>query len=267
MRRADYDEAVRCYDQALGLDPANIDAFVCKGISVIAGPKDYVAAEACFRQAIEINPNIANAWAFLGAVLYEHLDRVDEAESCLHRSVALSADYWSPQVHLATLLYSKRGEFEEAEAILIELLNRRVFVARSLATLMALRCAQSDPEGALTVVEEVLGENPDDFDVLNHLAWIAHEKKLVPLYPKAEQWARRAVTLQPDVVPIRHSLIELLFNQEKWDEAMAEGEPVFEAVLARRFPASDIRESLQRAAATGHKRAVYWLDKIDTHCD
>ncbi len=267
VRRGDDDEALRCYDRALSLDAGNTDALVCKGIALMGGPKDYDDAEACFRQALDIDPRIANAWTFLGVVLYKNLDRADEAEVCLRSAIDHAADYWSPQVHLAILMYSKKGDFETAEAILTGLLNRRVFLPRSLAAMMAMRCAQDDAEGALAAVEEMLAELPDDFDVLHQLAWTVHEEKLAVLHPQAEAWARRAVALQPGVVPVLHTLTELLYDQEKWDEAVAEAEPVYEAVLARSFAASDVRPALQRAAATGHQGAIHWLDRIDTHCD
>ena len=51
-----------------------------------------------------------------------------------------------------------------------------------------------------------------------------------------------------------------------WGECVAMAEPVYEAVLARSFPASDIRESLARAAGQGNAKAMFWLEKIDMHC-
>ena len=267
VRRGNPEEAIRNYDQALHIDPNYIDAWVCKGVALMSGLKDYAEAEKCFRQAVELNALASNAWRCLGTVLYKHLDNAEGGETCLRKSINLEADNWSAEVHLATLLYRNNGEFDEAEALLRALVDRRVYLAHALAALLGLYATKGDLEGGCALAEEILAERPDDFDTLNYLAWTAHEDKLEALYPLAEQWARRAVALQPGVMPVLHTLTELLFDQGREEEALAAAEPLYEAVLARTSPASDIREALNKAAAAGHERAVFWKEKIDAHCD
>jgi tetratricopeptide (TPR) repeat protein len=267
VRRGNPEEAIRNYDQALHIDPNYTDAWVCKGIALMSGLKDYAGAEKCFRQAVELNALAPNAWRCLGTVLYKHLDQAEGGETCLRKAISLEPDSWSAEVHLAVLLYRNKGEFDEAEALLRGLVDRRVYLAHSLAALLNLYAAKGDPAGGRALAEEILAERPDDFDTLNYLAWTVHEEKLEALYGVAEEWSRRAVALQPGVIPFLHSLTELLFDQGRTDEALAEAEPVYEAVLARTFPASDVREALGKAATEGHERAVFWNEKIDTHCD
>ena len=267
VRRGDPMEAIVNYDQALRIDPNYTDAWVCKGIALMGGLKDFAEAEKCFRQAIEINATAPNAWRCLGTVLYKHLDRAEEGEACLRKSISLEPDAWSAQVHLAILLYKQKSEFEEAEAILQALVHRRAYLANALSALLGLHCARGDVAKGRAIAEEILAERPEDFDILNHLAWAVHDEKLESLYSVAEQWSHRAVALQPGVMPILHTLTELLFDQGRMDEALTMAEPVYEAVLARSFPASDIRESLARAAGQGNAKAMFWLEKIDMHCD
>lgn len=267
VRRGDPEEAIRHYDQALRLNPNYPDAWVCKGIALMSGLKDYAAAEKCFRRAIELDGKAQNAWRCLGTILYEHMDRAENAEICLRKSIALAPDNWSAQVHLARLLYQKKDEFDEAEAILRKLVDRQVYLPHALAAMLSLHAARGHVAGALALAEYILNERPDDFDTPNHLAWTVHEEKLAALYEPAEAWARRAVALQPGVVPTLHTLSELLFDQGRTDEALAESEPIYEAVLARRFPAADVREALKRAATEGSEKAAFWFNRINAHCD
>lgn len=267
VRRGDTTEAIRNYERALQVDPQYTDGWVCKGTALMSGAKDFAEAEKCFRRAIEISPNAANAWRCLGTLLYKHLDRLDEAEECLRISIGLEADARSAKVHLAVLLFSRKGAFDEADVILRDLVDRRAYLQRALAALLHLHAARGDHEKGRALAEEILAERPNDFDILNHLAWTVHEERLAPLYGAAEEWSRRAVELQPGVMPILHTLTELLFDRGRAEEALAEAEPLYEAVLARRFPASDVRDSLRRAADGGSEKAAFWLEKINSLCD
>ena len=50
-----YAEAIKCYDQALSLDSANVDAYVARG-AARANTQSFRAAIADFQRAIELDP-------------------------------------------------------------------------------------------------------------------------------------------------------------------------------------------------------------------
>jgi tetratricopeptide (TPR) repeat protein len=72
-----FEEAIRCYDQALKLDPRNTGAWNNKGLSLSKLGR-HEEAILSFKKAIELNPKYANAWYNL-AISEDSLDREKEA--------------------------------------------------------------------------------------------------------------------------------------------------------------------------------------------
>ena len=82
-----YDEAIRCYDRALELDPRDAKAWNNKGLS-LAKLGRYDDAIRCYDKALELDPRDAKAWNNKGNSL-DSLSRYDEAIRCYDKALEL----------------------------------------------------------------------------------------------------------------------------------------------------------------------------------
>ena len=85
-----YDEAIKCYDEAIKINPFAVDAGVWynKGISLNKLGK-YDEEIKCYDEAIRINPEYDNAWYNKGIALTD-LERYEEAIKCYDEAVRIN---------------------------------------------------------------------------------------------------------------------------------------------------------------------------------
>ncbi len=91
-----FDEAISCYDNAIGKDPKNKLAWVNKGAALLELMKSDEAIS-CFDKATELYPKSAEAWNEKGYAL-NRLDRFDEAIIAFNNAIDInprSADAWN----------------------------------------------------------------------------------------------------------------------------------------------------------------------------
>jgi len=81
------EEAIRCYDRALEIDPRDADAWYNKGVSLAdLGRRD--EAIHCYDRTLEIDPRYAKAWYNKGNSL-DNLGRREEAIRCYDRALEI----------------------------------------------------------------------------------------------------------------------------------------------------------------------------------
>jgi Flp pilus assembly protein TadD len=115
-----FDEAIRCYQKAIELEPDLDAAHNNLGI-VFRHLKRYDEAETAFRKAIELNPDYAQAYSNLG-ILLKNLKRYDEAETAFRKAIELreaspsggNPDYATAYYNLGLLLANLK-RYDEAE--------------------------------------------------------------------------------------------------------------------------------------------------------
>jgi len=59
--QGNYDEAIKCYDEAIKLNPQYAEAWSSKG-NALVNQGDYDEAIKCYDEAIKLNPQYAKAW-------------------------------------------------------------------------------------------------------------------------------------------------------------------------------------------------------------
>jgi len=82
-----YDEAIKCYDKAIEIDPNDADVWNNKGDSLDSLGK-YEEAITSYDKAIEIDPNDADVWNNKGDSM-DSLGNNDEAKKCYDKSKEL----------------------------------------------------------------------------------------------------------------------------------------------------------------------------------
>ena len=70
-KRGDYTTAIKCYEQALELDPRNAVAFVAKG-AALANQGKFKDAAMDLEKALKINPQVENAQKYLEDIKMKH---------------------------------------------------------------------------------------------------------------------------------------------------------------------------------------------------
>lgn len=70
-KRGDYVTAIKCYEQALELDPRHADAFVAKG-AALANQGKFKDAAMDLEKALKINPRVHNAQKYLDGIEQKH---------------------------------------------------------------------------------------------------------------------------------------------------------------------------------------------------
>lgn len=95
----EYDDAIRCYDEAIKLDPKYGAPWNNKGVVYIYknwGPvltrSKYAMALDCFNTSIALNPYLATAWYNKGLVLYLQ-DKYYNSMECFEKAIDLRPSY------------------------------------------------------------------------------------------------------------------------------------------------------------------------------
>ncbi len=106
-----YDDAIMCYDKAIGIDPDNADSWNNKGRAMYFLGRYYEAITS-LNKAIEIDPDNAVAWNYTGRAMY-HLDKYDEAIKCYDKAIGINpkdAEAWNNKGNALNSL----GRYEES---------------------------------------------------------------------------------------------------------------------------------------------------------
>ncbi|GAB1470808.1 hypothetical protein MASR2M66_16860 [Chloroflexota bacterium] len=109
-----FDEALRCYNEAIRLDPDLDIAYNNLGV-LLKILERYDDAEAAYRKAIELNPSYATAYNNLGSLLHEKFKRYDDAEAAYRKAIELNPSDATAYYNLGALLETLE-RYDDAEA-------------------------------------------------------------------------------------------------------------------------------------------------------
>jgi serine/threonine protein kinase/tetratricopeptide (TPR) repeat protein len=122
--RLDYDNALKELDQALALQPNNVEAL--EGIGAVKRRQGkFEDAAMNFTKAVEIDPRAGSLNAEL-AVTYMFLRKFPESERYADKAIALTPDWSEPYVHKANTYLRWNGNVAKARAVLEEAATRKV---------------------------------------------------------------------------------------------------------------------------------------------
>jgi tetratricopeptide (TPR) repeat protein len=105
-----YEEAIKCFDKAIEIDPSYADAWNLKGL-VLVNLERYEEAIRYFDKAIEIDPMDADAWYNKGLAL-SNLGRYEEAVICCDRAIEMKPKF-AAAWHCKVLVLAVLGRDEE----------------------------------------------------------------------------------------------------------------------------------------------------------
>tara|TARA_Y100001936_G_C16076829_1_gene674588 strand:+ start:132 stop:2249 length:2118 start_codon:yes stop_codon:yes gene_type:complete len=109
-----YEEAIKCFDEAINLEPNHAIAWRHKGITLNKGLKQYENAIRCLEKARELDPNEIKVYENIASV-YQKLGNIDEAEKFLQIVLKKDPNYIAALYRMAWILADFRDKREEAE--------------------------------------------------------------------------------------------------------------------------------------------------------
>jgi serine/threonine protein kinase/Flp pilus assembly protein TadD len=200
-REGHWDEGVSYFEQALALDPRNVEVLRNATYTYIA-LRQFTAALKLLDRVLDITPNDLNALAFK-ARIYQAQGNLQEAArllllSGLNKQDPLTGDIWADQMRLERK-YNEAIQFEQAQLTRADLdpLKKAGFLAGlAAAQLVAGNTAGAKvtAEQAREIYEPLYKAKPDDLSLMEQLAYpyaLMGEKDL------ALKLAERAVMLKP----------------------------------------------------------------------
>lgn len=111
---SNYDEAIKAYDKAIGLDPNYAEPWISKGVALNRQGM-YDEAVKTWDEAIRLNPNdpyIATVWESKGQSLYSQ-GKYDEALLCMEKVIEMKPQFAMAWNNKGYVLY-KLGKYDEA---------------------------------------------------------------------------------------------------------------------------------------------------------
>ena len=213
-----YDEAEPVLRKAIELNLALAEAYTNLGIS-LNNLKRYDEAEAAYRKAIELNPSLPEAYSNLGNLLSD-LKRYEEAEAAYRKAIQLNPAYDKAYYNLGNLLDDLK-RYDEAEAAFRKAIELNPSYAKAHANLGNLLSDENlkryvEAEAAYRKAIEL---NPLDATTYFNLGLLLHTN--LKRYDEAEAAYRKAIELKPSDATAYSNLGILLRNLKRYDEAEA----------------------------------------------
>ncbi len=244
-QRGDTEEALRLYDQLLGLEPDHARALYQKGHLLALGG---TSPDSVYRLVLAIDPDLLEArrslgtlllereayeealrhfewlsdrdprssWAHNGAALsLEGLGRFEDAEREHRAAVRLNPGDFVLRMNLAKLL-AKRGKLAEARTEARKILSRTAPDVQALVEFAGLVENLGDTERALELYRAAVAAAPDDFSLLLR-AGIAHDRN--GRREQGRAFFRRASRANPDSPQPPHNLGVSYLAEGRLEEA------------------------------------------------
>lgn len=222
LRRGAPDEALALIRSALDADPDDATAHRLMAQALHMGDDPQGALEAIDR-AIAITPEDADLHFHRAGLLLADR-RVDQVREALGQAIGLDPNQLGAYLMQAELALGG-GDLDEAER-LVRIAARIAPdhpVLGSIQAMVALR--RGDGERALRLVTAALEQAPEDPQVLNAAGFIYLGNGNLAF---AEQAFRRLRQSRPDHPALGRVLAELLYRQERYEEALEEIGPLLE---------------------------------------
>ena len=213
------DEALRCYSEAIRIDP-NLNAAHNNLGVIFVDLKRYDEAEAAFRKAIELNPSSPETYSNLANLLSDqNLKRYDEAKAAFYKAIELNPLLPEAYSNLGNLLRNLK-RYDEAEAAYRNAIELNPSLPEAYSNLGNLLSDENlerydEAEAAFHKAIELNPSLPEAYSNLGNLL------RNLKRYDEAEAAFHKAIELNPLLPEAYSNLGILLRNLKRYDEAEA----------------------------------------------
>ena len=210
-----WDEAFRCYSEAIRLDPNLDTAYNNLGV-LLRNLKRYEEAETAYRKAIQLNPSLSGVYSNLGLLLHENLKRYGEAEAVYRKAITLNPSLPEAYSNLGNLLGDLK-RYEEAEAAYRKAIELNPSDNTTYFNLGNLLENLKRYEEAETAYRKAIELNPSLPQAYSNLGLLLHEK--LKRYKEAETAYRKAIELDPYLPQVYSNFGNILRTMKRYEEA------------------------------------------------
>jgi len=223
------DEAIRCFENVVRLNPKDVDAFNSLGALFFNNKRDFVNAEKCFNRVVELKHGFVDGYFNLGLV-YTALKQNDKAISSYNKVIKLNPKHTKAYFKKGLLFGNDYDKTIECYTKLIEFEPQNADAYYNLAN-----AYRSKDQGGLTRAGLLLDNNIDKSAYLNKA--IKYYEKAIELDPnlaqaynnlatiysqngnmdKAQICLQKAIKLKPDFCDAYINLAALYLNINEFD--------------------------------------------------
>jgi tetratricopeptide (TPR) repeat protein len=193
-------DAIRCWEQALRLEPDLAEAHNNLGIALHRAGKVQEAIEQ-YEEALRIKPDYADAHNNLGSVLME-LGRTSEARGHFEQALRIKPDYGDAHCNLGSVL-TRQGRLPEAISHFDQALHINPDFAKAHNNLGVVLMSQGRLQAAIDQYEQALHIDPDyaeaHFNLGSALQRAGQIKKAIEHY-------EQALRINPDFAQAQRNL-------------------------------------------------------------
>jgi protein O-GlcNAc transferase len=209
------DEASKCFQQALQLQPDNADAYNNMGI-VLDLQHKHDEAIRHYRRALELRPNLVATYYNLAIVLHK-VGQLDEAIASFQQALHLKPDHVDAYNNLAIVLMDK-DRLDEAIACCRKALQVDPKHPGAYCNLGNIFQRQNKLDEAARCYEEALRLNPKFAEACNNLAKTFQDQRQ---WGPAVEYYERALELNPNFAEAHYNLGNALRDLGKLEDAVA----------------------------------------------
>ena len=190
-KKEDYEEAIKCYDKALKINPKDIAPWFDRGVCFFS-INNYEEALKCYDKVLKLNPEYTDVWFRKGECLLS-MNNYEEALKCYNKAVELDPCDAIGWINKGSCLYGME-KYEEAIKYYdkgLELDPKHTIALWSKGN--ALAFGLGDYEEAIKCYDKALKINPNDIEALR-----GKESALCSLEKdEAKECYNKAITLDP----------------------------------------------------------------------
>ena len=209
-----YESAVKCYTEALKLNPQMFVAYHNRGI-IYSDKGEYDAALQDFSKAIEINSDDANAYRSRG-IVYSDKGEYDAALQDFSKAIEMNPDEADAYYDDRGVVYLRKGEYDAAlqdfsKAIEMNPDEAKPYYSRGLTYII-----KNEYDKATQDFSKAIELDPDNAKTYVYRGGIYH---ITGEYDKATQDFSKAIELDPDNSEAYCDRGEAWLHLKEWEKA------------------------------------------------
>ncbi len=214
LKRRDYENAQKEYEQAVAIDPQFAKAYYQLGY-LLKRKGDYQKAEEYYSKAIESDPNYYLGWYGLGLLKSEQ-GALAEATRDLEKAVKLKPNYYKAYYQLAKV-YDDRHKTKLAISNLKKALKLKPNYVRALELLAKIYNEQEQYAKTVALLKDKRGKATS----FRTYFYLAHAYNALKKYPEALKAAKKSLQLKRNWAAALMEKGDALAGMRKKKEAIA----------------------------------------------
>jgi len=222
-RREDVQEAIKCLDTALEIDPEDEEAYYIKSLLLAYDYKKSEEALACSEKAIELDPNDPGGWIAKGIAL-SNLGKYDESLKYFNKALEINPNSSRALRSKAYTLFFLK-DYDQALANVDQALKIDSNDFRTWYTKALIFNVMKKFNEALKSVEKVNELNPDYINGWSELGLLYYN---MGKYDESLSYASKTIIMDPTDVRGWYTKSLVLFATKKYPDALKSVEKLLE---------------------------------------